>query len=162
MVADLEARVERLEALLNQMIRTGVVESVQEDTGKIRVRFPDTDDLVSMEIPVLFGRTADNQHYDMPDEGEQWVCLFLPNGPEQGYALGTLYSESDPVPVRDRNTRYYRFKDSTFESYDRENHVMTLDVKGRLDIRCDEEITIHSDTHLKLTAPRIDLNPNEE
>ena len=158
MIQELEDRIKRLENTVNQMVHQGIVTSVQPDRGTVRVELPDADRLISKELPVLFQRTADNKSYDMPNIDEQVVCLFLPNGMEQGFVLGSPYSEADPVPVTDPEKRHYVFKDGTWMEYDRKAHKLTLEVKGSMDIHADNDITIDSGTHIRMTAPRIDLN----
>lgn len=158
MIAELERRVKKLETTVNQMIRLGIVTSVQEKKGTVRVKLPDADNLITKELSVLFTRTSENKSYDMPDIDEQVVCLFLPNGMEQGFVIGSVYSKSDPVPVSNSNKKHYVFKDGTWMEYDRKAHKMTINVKGRLDIHADKEITIDSGEHIKFTAPRIDHN----
>ena len=150
LMQDLEDRIARLEAAMNQVVRIGIVSSVQADKGTVRVKLPDSDNIISKPLPVLFSRTQDNKAYDMPDIGEQVVCLFLPNGFEQGFVLGSSYSGPDTPPVTDRNKTHYTWPNDTYVEYDRKAEKMTVFVKGDIAITATENITINGE--------RIDLN----
>ena len=158
MIQELIEKVDRLEAAVNQIIRQGIVTATYPDRGTARVMLPDADGMVTKELPVVSQRTSANQSYDMPDVDEHVICIFLPNGFELGFILGALYSTADPVPVSAQDKKHYRFKDESFFEYDRKAHALTINIKGRVDIHADGELTIDSGEHIKLTAPRIDLN----
>jgi len=157
-IQKLEQQIKQLQAAVNQIIRQGIVTSVYPDRGTVRVKLPDSGGIVSKELAVLFQKTQDNKDYDMPDIGEQVVCLFLPNGMEQGYVIGSPYSTVDKVPVTDADKKHYSFKDETWFEYDRKTHKFKVFIKGTIDIHADGKITIDSGEHIQLTAPRIDIN----
>ncbi len=150
MIQGLEERIKQLESKVNQIVRQGIVTSVYPDQGTVRVQLPDTGNMVSKKLPVLFHRTADNQAYDMPDIGEQVVCLFLPNGLEQGFIIGSPYSAKDPVPVRDQNKKHYRFPDGTWMEYDRARHKLNIHVQG--------QVVLNASSTVHVTGSTIDLN----
>jgi phage baseplate assembly protein gpV len=80
---------------LRNMIRVGTVSTVDTDRGTVRVTFPDKDDYVSDELPVLrLGGT-----FTLPQVGENAVCLFLGNGIRAGFYLGTYYTTGQTVPT---------------------------------------------------------------
>lgn len=97
MIHEIEQRIKDLETRVNQTMRLGVVTSVLEKTGQVRVKLQDSDGIISKELPVLFPKTHANKAYDMPDVGEHVLCLFLPCGLEQGFVIGALYSDKDVV-----------------------------------------------------------------
>ena len=134
MIQELERQITALEVLVRQMVRTGVVTSVVADRGMVRVRFPDNGKLVSNPLPVLFSRTQKNKAYDLPEVGEQVVCLFLPSGMEQGYVIGCPYSSKDKVPVTDPDKLHYAFGDKSFFEYDRKTHKLILDIQGDVEL----------------------------
>jgi phage baseplate assembly protein V len=146
----LEERIAALEARVNQMVRVGVVTSVYDAAGTVRVRLPDSAGVISKPLRVLFAKTRDNKSYDMPDVGEEVLCIFLPIGLQQGFVLGAMYSSEDLVPVTDRDKVHYKAKDGTFFEYDRENHKLTIDVQG--------DIEMNATGNFKLQAARVDLN----
>lgn len=87
---------------LNNLIRVGIISSVDGEKATVRVAFKDKDNLVSHDLPVL---QQGNGSYWMPAPGDQAVCLFLANGIAQGFCLGTIYSEPSPPPVSDPTQR---------------------------------------------------------
>ncbi len=163
MFSDFTNRLEALEAKLNQMIRVCTVVSVQDAAGTVRVTLPDAGNMVSQPLPVLVRTVQDNKDYGMPDVGEQVLCVFLPLGLEQGFALGAFYQNVDKPPVTDRNKRHLAFKDGTYFEYDRSAHKLTVAVQGDIDITAAGDMTVKADglmlleaaTQLKLKAPAI-------
>ena len=81
------------------MLRYGTVSSVNRKECSVRVLFEDHDDNVSPELRVLVRNTMNKKDYWLPDVGETVICLFMPNGEETGFVLGSVYSDADkPVP----------------------------------------------------------------
>lgn len=134
MLADLLSRLERLEDQMRHIVRCGTVTATDPETAKVRVQFADADRMVSYDLPVRFEKTQDDKDYDMPDIGEQVVCLFLPFGVEQGFVLGAVYSQADEVPVISQNKKHRLFADGTWFEYDREKHFLSGKNVGSKDI----------------------------
>lgn len=147
---DIEQRVAALEKKTNQLIRVGLVDSINPDKGTARVMFPDGDNSISYNLLVLFPNAQDDKYYTMPDVGEQVVCVFLPIGMELGFVLGSFYSVPDAVPVSSPDKYHVRFKDGTVVEYDRGAHRLLVDVKGTIDILATGNITIN--------GKRVDIN----
>lgn len=146
MVNDVLRRLEALEAVVMRMIRVGVVTTVNAEQGAVRVQLPDVHAggaaLVTRELPVRFDKTCQDKQYQMPDVGEHVLCLFLPNGQEQGCVIGAIYSEADTVPVADPDKRHIRFKDGTWLEYDRKKHALTGHiVNGSAELTIDRDLT---------------------
>ncbi|QJT10227.1 phage baseplate assembly protein V [Oceanidesulfovibrio marinus] len=146
MVNDIVRRLEALEAVVMRMIRVGVVTSILPEKGTVRVQLPDVHaggtPLVTRELPVRFDKTCQDKQYQMPDVGEHVLCLFLPNGQEQGCVIGAIYSEADTVPVADPDKRHIRFRDGTWLEYDRKRHELTGHiVDGSAELTIDRDLT---------------------
>lgn len=152
MIQELEQRVEALETIINQMVRQGVVTSVNEEAATVRVRMPDADDTVSKELPVLFRKTQDNKEYDLPDIGEQVVCLFLANGLEQGFVIGSPYSSVDKPPVSNRDKKHYRFSDGSWLEYDRKQQKFTGEIKGDVNLVVNNDVVVDAGNDLVATV----------
>ena len=146
MIRELEEQIKALEVVVRQMIRQGIVTSVQADKGTVRVKLPDSGNITSKPLPVLFRRTLANKAYDLPEIGEQVVCLFLPSGLEQGFVIGCPYSEKDPVPVKDPDKLHYAFPDGSAFEYDRKAHKLILDIKGDVALTATGSVTINGKT----------------
>lgn len=124
---------------------TGIVVAIDEQSCKVRVQFPDLDDLVSDWLPVLQEFCVGNQAYRLPDLDNQVACLMDANY-EAGIVLGAIYSDADPPPVTDANLYHIRFKDGTVIEYDRAGHMLTANVLGDIEITATGSITSTSPT----------------
>ncbi|WP_221868982.1 phage baseplate assembly protein V [Brevibacillus brevis] len=116
-----------IQSILKNIIRVGIVSSVDYRKGTAKVAFEDRDNLVSYDLDVLVKNSFRNKDYWLPDPEEQVLCLFLPIGNAQGFILGSLYSLEDKLPIKNENKRHIRFGDGTFIDYDRETHTLTID-----------------------------------
>lgn len=110
----------------DNLIRIGTISSVNSSKATARVIFEDRDDQVSKELPVIFKRTVGTQDYAIPKVGEQVLCLFMPNGLEEGFILGSFYT--GPVPANDENKRLIKFEDGSIIEYNAGE--ITIDAKG--------------------------------
>ncbi len=82
-----------------QFIRVGKVSSVNRNNCTARVFFEDRDDVVSHDLRVIVKNTMNKKDYWLPDVDEQVVCIFLPNGEETGFIIGSVYSDVDRPPA---------------------------------------------------------------
>lgn len=104
---------------------TGIVKEQDFTLGRVRVTFPDLDDLESYWLQVIHRRSKDDQHVDMPDIGEHVACVMDANH-EDGFVVGAAYSERDTMPDgMTADLHYRRYKDDTVIVYDRAAHKLT-------------------------------------
>lgn len=134
---------------LNQVIRIGFVTSRMPEKMRVRVRLPDTvtSPLVTDWLPVVCPRASGDMVYDLPDVGDQVLCIFLPNGMERGFVLGAMYGGNNP-PVTSPDKYHRTFKDGTTLEYDRSSHKLTANVQGKVNITATETVTITAPTIL--------------
>lgn len=125
---DIEYRLKDLEDRLSNIMRVGVVSSVDPEAGTVRVAFKDRDNMESYDLPVLVKNTLENRDYWMPDIDEQVLCVFLPIGLESGFVLGSFYTEKVTPPAAELSKRVIEFKDGTRIEYDRDAHKLQIDV----------------------------------
>jgi phage baseplate assembly protein V len=137
--------------MIPELIRVGVVTSINPEKGTVLVHLAGVDEEVSYELPVIFPKTNKDKAYFMPDIGEHVVCIFSGQGLEQGFVLGAIYSEADTTPVSDQDKFFIRFEDGTEIAYDRRAHRLRISVRG--------DVLIEADGNMTLKASRIDLNP---
>lgn len=133
--------INELREILMNIVRVGEVVSINPAEATAKVRFADADKIVSYDMAVCVSRSLHDMSYDMPDVGQQVLCLFLPNGLEEGFIIRTFYSEADTPPISDPDKHYRKFKDGTVLYYDRAAHVLRADVKGSVNISATETIT---------------------
>ncbi|WP_088227782.1 phage baseplate assembly protein V [Desulfosporosinus sp. FKB] len=127
-----------LQALMN-LIRVGQVSSVNEVKGTVRVKFGDKDNLISPELSLF------SSEYDIPPIGSQVLCLFLPNGLQQGFCLNGFYSDVNPPPVQDKNIYFKAFGDGTTLKYDRQVKELEIVAAGRVNINAAGNVNITGD-----------------
>lgn len=129
---------------LRNIFRIGRVSSVNGENCTARVVFPDKENMVSAELPVLQVGSADTKGYWVPEVDTQVLCAFLPNpagrGINQGFILGAFYSTASMPVESDPTVRSITFPDGSCIRYD------------------NGTIEITAATAIKLSAPRIDLN----
>ena len=123
------------EKTIQNLFRVGKVSSVNPDNDTVRVVFPDKNNMVTAELPVLNRGSKVVKDYWLPDIGEQVLCLFLPNGNSQGFCVGSYFSDVDAPVVMDANIRRQDFGDGTYIEYNRSTHELTINCVGNVTIK---------------------------
>ncbi len=131
-------------SIIRNMVRVGKVSTVNGAACRVKVVFPDKENCISDELPVIQIGGAGTAGYWVPEVGTQVLCLFLPNasgnGLGAGFVIGAYYSQAMSPKESDEAVRSIRFPDGSYIRYDH------------------GEITINAASAIKLTAPRIDIN----
>ena len=120
----------------NPAFRVGIVQQQDAAHAKVRVVFPDYDEVVSWWLPVIFAKTQNDKAYWIPDVGEKVVCL-MDLRDEAGAVLGAIYSNADVPPVNSADKFHLAFKDGTSVDYDRAAHVLDLKFQDHGEIKYD-------------------------
>lgn len=136
----------------------GIVVAIDEQLCRVRVEFPDRDNLVSDWLPVGQKKTLGDEEYWLPDLDTQVVCL-MDEHCEAGVVLCAIYSDLDPPPVANKDLFYRRFKDGTIIQYDRATHKLSVDVKGDIEATATgkADVTIDGKTTY-ISKGKIDLD----
>lgn len=111
---------------MNDLIRVGIVSSVNADNYTARVLFEDQDNAVSNDLKIIVPQSSKGKHYWLPSVNDQVLCIFLPNGKETGFIIGTMYSETDNTPVQDANKSGVWFDDNTYIEYESQTSTLTI------------------------------------
>ena len=112
-------------ASLNPTFRVGIVQQQDPAHAKVRVVFPDYDEMISWWLPIVFFKTQDDKAYWLPDIGEQVVCL-MDLRDEAGAVLGAIYSSADTPPANSADIFEIAFKDGARLNYNRATHIFDL------------------------------------
>ncbi len=128
-----------------EAIRKGLVSSVNRKNCTAKVYFPDWEEKVSFDLPVMQKNTLNTKHYWMPEPNEQVICAFFANGSQEGVILGAIYSEADTVPqeLLEDGCEGAVFSDGTTIKYDVKNHLLTIDVKGGVQMTTEKEFVVN-------------------
>lgn len=59
----------------DDIIRIGTVSSVHPERHRVRVKFPDKDNLISYELPVIVRGSLKNKMQCLPDPGSCFMCI---------------------------------------------------------------------------------------
>jgi len=166
-----------------ETIRHGIVSSINYENCTAQVTFPDREDIVTRDLPILQNKTQDDQYYYMPDVGERVYVLMDPVAPSRGVILGSYYDDKRQPIDPDPNKTYISFKDGTVIEYDRADHELYISIPngsgrsilvhtngdievetdGELKIKSAKEITINTDHHINITASKsISIDATEE
>lgn len=140
---------------LRDLIKVGEVSSVDTAKGTARVVFDDEEGMVSNDLQVLQRNTIENQGLWLPDVGEDVVCLFVPNGEEDGFILGSFYSDEIEPPKDGATKRYVVFKDEAEFVYDWEAHELTSKIGDTKFKATQDSVEIESADEIKVKAPAI-------
>ena len=106
------------------MFRVGLVKTQDVTNCRVRVSFPDRDQMTSWWLPVVVPKTEADKAYWLPDVGEQVVCM-MDEHDEDGAVLGAIYSTADTTPVQSADKVHWSFKDGTSLEYDRAAHSLS-------------------------------------
>ena len=111
-------------------VRIGEVSSIDPVKCTARVVFDDEESMVSYDLPVLQRNTMGNRDYQMPEVGEDVVCLFRSGGCEDGFIIGSFYAGQVTPPETSPDKRTVVFRDDTKVSYDRASHKLSVQIDG--------------------------------
>lgn len=117
---------ERIMNVLSNLIRVGIVDGIDPENGTVRVTFPDRDDMVVSDLALL----SFEQNY--PAIQDPVLCLFLPNGIQEGFCLGTYYNEQNPPKIKDENIYVKQLDDDVFIKYEKRSKKLTIESPGEL------------------------------
>lgn len=135
------------------MYRRAIVVEVDASTHRVRVRFPDRDD-VTLWLDVLTRGTHGERDYGLYSVGSQ-VAVVLDEHEETGAVLGAVYSSVDRPTVTNADTRRFEFGDGGLVEYDRGAHVLRVTVPsgGRLELAgSSDAVALASEVLAQLTA----------
>ena len=116
-------------ALVRNLIRVGKINAVNAVDGTVDVLFEDRDNQVMSDLPLMAFE------YDIPEIGQQALCLFLGNDIERGFCLKTFYSDVHLPPVSDKNIYRKQFDDGTFIEYKKDSSELLIQASKPVTIK---------------------------
>jgi phage baseplate assembly protein V len=127
--------IKEISKVLRNILRVGVVSSVNPAAATARVTFADRDDMVSKELHIGVQGAHGTKHYWVPHVGEQVLCAFNPNDRNlgEGYILLSLYNTQDTPPGGSSSVRMIQFDDGTIVKND--GGAITVEATGSVTIK---------------------------
>jgi len=127
----------------------GIVSEVKK--GFARVEFTE-DEIVSNWLPVCVKRSLTDKE-SWPFEVQEHVFCMMDENCEYGIILGALYSEADE-PDPDEGAGKFRklFEDGSFIEYNKNTHILTANIQGKIKAIATDDIEITTDADIKATA----------
>lgn len=114
--------------ILYNLIRIGKVDSVNPAKGTVRVVFEDKDHMTSNDLPLV------SNEYQLPPIGEQVLCIFLPNGIQEGFCLGSFYSGVRPPPTQNEEEYVKKLDEGVLIRYNKGTKNLSIDAPNGLTI----------------------------
>jgi phage baseplate assembly protein V len=109
------------------VFRVGIVKTQDAQNARMRVTFPDRNQMTSWWLPIVVGKPQNDKSYYMPDVGEAVVCL-MDEHDEDGAVLGSIYSSVDTPPVNSADKWHITMKDGATFEYDRSAHALAVSI----------------------------------
>ena len=136
------------------MFRVGIVKTQDLANCRVRVTFPDRNQMVSWWLPIVVGKSQNDKAYWMPDIGEQVACL-MDEHDEDGAVLGSIYSSADTPPVSSADKWHVTMKDGATFEYDRSSHALAVSIpaNGTMTVSANgATIQLDANGNINLTA----------
>jgi len=141
-IEDLKEEIRLLKQLLHRIVCPAEVVEIDEKLHRVRVRLLDRQGMVTGFLPVLVPYGKDTFAYGLPKVGDTVLVLFLPQGLEDGFVLGSFYHLEKSPPSAGVGKFYKKFSDGTLIEYDENEHLLTVSVNGKAVITT--QLTTHS------------------
>jgi phage baseplate assembly protein V len=134
------------------MFRNGIVSAQDVPNCRVRVTFPDRNQMQSWWLPIIRQGTQNDKDYWIPDVGEQVVCL-MDEHDEDGAVFGSIFSSTDTTPNGiTADKRHLAPKDGAVFEYDRQSHTLTVTIPSNGTLN----LTVNGG-NVNLSAPNGDI-----
>ncbi|WP_424894918.1 phage baseplate assembly protein V [Tepidimonas sp. HKU79] len=145
------------ERRLSNVVMLGQVAELDAKKARVRVQ---AGPILTAWLPFATVRAGPDRTWHAPEAGEQ-VVLVAPGGDlNQAVVVGSLYRDAYPPPADSADITRTLWQDGAVMEYDRAQHHWRLSVPGggKIVLEVGPSKIEMSDSGIRLTAPRIDLN----
>ena len=145
------------ERRLSNLVMLGQVAELDASSARVRVQ---AGPILTAWLPFATVRAGPDRTWHAPEPGEQ-VVLVAPGGDlNQAVVVGSLYRYAYPPPADSADISRTEWEDGAALAYDRAQHHWHLSVPagGKIVLEVGPSKIEMSDSGIRLTAPRIDLN----
>lgn len=154
-IAKLEGELEEVKRCLKNINRVGKIAAISDDNTRIKVKFGDNETPFIKWFSACAGEVAE---YRLPSVGEQAVLINVGGGYNSATSIALIGVPSDafPLPTSDPKEILRVYPDGTRVSYHTENHVLTLNVQGEVNINATGKTNIDAEKiHLNQGSPVV-------
>lgn len=109
--------------LIGDIVREGIVVSVDQAAGTARVQFED--ELTTGDVPFMTFRAGATRTWSPPSIGEQVIVLCPEADAARAIIIGGLSTDANPHPAGDGST-LIEFEDGARIGYDPAGHTFTI------------------------------------
>lgn len=147
--------ISELQRKLANIIRVGIVEKVDYEKARVKVKIGE---FLTDWLPWITNRAGKDSSWFPPDIDEQ-VVIFSPLGElSLGIVLPAIYQQKYPAPEISKMINSLVFQDGTKLTYDKENHHLEITVADKITLKVGKSEIEMTKNGIKLKAKRIDLN----
>lgn len=152
---------------LEDMIKVGIINEIDLKKSLYRVKFEQDDNVKSYWFQPLYPSTNKDKTYFQYSLGEQVLVLMPYEGNQDGYIVGSMYSEKDKPPRTKEGIRYIQFEDGNYLQYDKNKKSLTVNAPDCELVLNVKSLKIQADTietvgkSLQNTAEKISLMGND-
>ena len=108
---------------MEEIVRVGIVSSVDYEKGTVRIFYPDKNNAVSASMPYF------SHCYEMPEVGSKVAVIYLSNGRSEGFVLGEYFNDEN-LPEQHGKGIIYKKLGRGFIKYDANSDTLTINVKN--------------------------------
>ncbi|WP_120510958.1 phage baseplate assembly protein V [Photobacterium salinisoli] len=127
--------------LLSEMIQFGTIIAIQAKPLRYKVRFDAN--RTSGWLRSNVGHAAEVKDWHPMQQGEQ-VIVLKPFGAQGGVIIGSLNQAQFDQPKDNLKLFYREFPDGTWLQYDMENHVLSGEVSGSVELKAEQAFKVES------------------
>lgn len=118
------------------MLKFGIITEVDFVKGLARVNFPE-DEFVSGWLKMSVMRSGQD-NFSFPFDVNEHVYCLMDEGWEYGVVVGSIYDEKNLPDGSSEGKLKLSFGDNTAIIYDRKTSILSFDIKGKVNIECNE------------------------
>lgn len=138
---------------LEDMIKVGIINEIDLKKSLYRVKFEqdideDNNSIKSYWFQPVYSSTNKDKTYFQYSLGEQVLVLMPYEGNQDGYIIGSMYSEKDKPPRNAEGVRYIQFENGDYIQYDKNKKSLTVNAPD-----CELVLNVKS---LKIQADNIE------
>jgi phage baseplate assembly protein V len=162
-----------LDRRLSNLIQIGTVIEADYPNAKLKVKIGD---ITTDWLRWMTHRASNDTSWWAPEIGEQ-VIVLAPSGElNQAVILPAIYQNAHPAIDDSEDISKTVYKDGTFTKYNRDSHVLTVDVNKdgkveviigastitmtntNIELKNGSSSILITDSNITLASPRIDFN----